>query len=98
MKGLRVVAWYSVSKFRGREEDLNQIREQLKVGVVLRGSVRRTESRVRVTVQLIDAASGAFLWADAFERGMRDMVAIQREIAHSIVATPLLGRSLGRAG
>jgi serine/threonine-protein kinase len=93
MKGLRVVAWYSASKFRGREGDLNEIREQLKVGVVLRGSVRRTASRVRVTVQLIDAASGAFLWADAFERGMHDMVAIQQEIAHSIVATlrPALG-------
>ncbi len=93
MKGLRVVAWYSASKFRGREEDLNEIRAQLKVGVVLRGSVRRTESRVRVTVQLIDAASGAFLWADAFERGMHDMVAIQQEIAHSIAATlrPALG-------
>lgn len=87
LKGLRVVAWYSASQFRGREEDLSQIREQLKVGVVLRGTVRRTESRVRVTVQLIDAASGAFLWADAFERGMHDMVAIQQEIAHSIVAT-----------
>lgn len=93
MKGLRVVAWYSASKFRGREEDLNEIRAQLKVGVVLRGSVRRSESRVRVTVQLIDAASGAFLWADAFERGMHDMVAIQQEIAHSIAATlrPALG-------
>ena len=93
MKGLRVVAWYSASKFRGREEDLNDIRAQLKVGVVLRGSVRRSESRVRVTVQLIDAASGAFLWADAFERGMHDMVAIQQEIAHSIAATlrPALG-------
>jgi TolB-like protein/Flp pilus assembly protein TadD len=93
MRGLRVVAWYSASRFRGREEDLNEIRSQLKVGVVLRGSVRRTESRVRVTVQLIDAASGAFLWADAFERGMHDMVAIQQEIAHSIAATlrPALG-------
>ena len=92
-KGLRVVAWYSASKFRGREEDLSLIRQQLKVGVVLRGSVRRTESRVRVTVQLIDAATGAVLWADAFERGMRDMVAIQQEIAQSIVATlrPALG-------
>jgi len=93
MKGLRVVAWYSASKFRGREEDLSLIREQLKVGVVLRGSVRSSESRVRVTVQLIDAQSGAFLWADAFERGMHDVVAIQQEIAHSIVVTlrPALG-------
>jgi TolB-like protein/Tfp pilus assembly protein PilF len=87
MKGLRVVAWYSASKFRGREEDLSLIRQQLKVGVVLRGSVRRTGPRARVTVQLIDAASGAFLWADAFERGMHDIVAIQQEIAHAIVAT-----------
>ena len=92
-QGLRVVAWYSASKFRGREEDLSLIRQQLNVGVVLRGSVRRTESRVRVTVQLIDAATGAVLWADAFERGMRDVVAIQQEIAQSIVATlrPALG-------
>jgi TolB-like protein/tetratricopeptide (TPR) repeat protein len=96
VKGLRVVAWYSASKLRGREEDLSLIRQQLKVGVVLRGTVRKTASRVRVTVQLIDSASGAFLWADAFERGMHDMVAIQQEIARSIVATlrPALGATV----
>ena len=48
VKELRVVAWYSASQFRGREQDLRAIREGLNVGVVLRGSVRRTDARVRV--------------------------------------------------
>jgi TolB-like protein/Tfp pilus assembly protein PilF len=87
VKELRVVAWYSASQFRGREQDLRAIREELNVGVVLRGSVRRSDARVRVMAQLIDTGSGAYLWSEAFDRGARDVLAIQEEIARAIVGT-----------
>jgi serine/threonine-protein kinase len=84
---LRVVAWSSMSQLRGREQDLAGIRQQLKVATVLRGSVRRTEERVRVTAQLIDAESGAYLWSEAYDRQLENVLAIQEEMARAIVAT-----------
>src|ERR1700722_527286 len=87
IKELRVVAWHSALQFRGREQDLGSIREELKAGVILRGSVRRTDSRVRVMAQLIDTASGAYLWSEGFDRSTRDVLAIQEEIARAIVNT-----------
>jgi TolB-like protein len=82
---LRVVAWSSTSKLRGREADLAGIRRQLRVGSVLRGSVRRTPERVRVTVQLIDSASGDYLWSETYDRGLENVFEIQVEIARAMV-------------
>jgi TolB-like protein/Tfp pilus assembly protein PilF len=87
VKGLRVVAWYSASQFRGREQDLSSIREDLKAEVILRGSVRRSAGRVRVTAQLIDTSSGSYLWSEAFDRNLSDVLGIQQEIARAIVET-----------
>jgi len=87
LQGLRVVAWHSSSQFRGREQDLRAIHGELNVDVVLRGSVRRSAARVRVTAQLIDTGSGAYLWSEAFDRNLDDVVAIQEEIARAIVET-----------
>ena len=83
----RVVAWETTSKLRGREQDFAGVREQLEVGSILRGSVRRAEGRVRVRAQLIDAESGAYLWSEAYDRQMQDVFAIQEEIARAIVDT-----------
>jgi TolB-like protein/Tfp pilus assembly protein PilF len=82
---LRVVAWSSTSKLRGREADLAGIRRQLRVGSVLRGSVRRTPERVRVTVQLIDSASGDYLWSETYDRELENVFEMQGEIARAIV-------------
>jgi TolB-like protein/Tfp pilus assembly protein PilF len=82
---LRVVAWGSASKLRGREADLAGIRRQLRVGSVLRGSVRRTPDRVRVTVQLIDSASGDYLWSEGYDRRLENVFEMQGEIARAIV-------------
>ena len=82
---LRVVAWSSTSKLRGREADLAGIRRQLRVGSVLRGSVRRTPERVRVTVQLIDSASGDYLWSETYDRGLENVFEMQGEIARAMV-------------
>ncbi len=85
--GLRVVAWSSMSQLRGREQDLAGIRQQLKVATVLRGSVRRTPGRIRVTAQMIDAESGAYLWSEAYDRQLENVLAIQEEMARAIVDT-----------
>src|SRR5207344_2672088 len=58
-----------------------------KVATVLRGSVRRTEERVRVTAQLIDSESGAYLWSEAYDRQLENVLAIQEEMARAIVDT-----------
>jgi TolB-like protein/tetratricopeptide (TPR) repeat protein len=84
---LRVVAWNTASQLRGREQDLAGIRQQLKVGTVLRGSVRRTPSRIRVTAQLIDTETGAYLWSEAYDRELQNVLAIQEEMAGAIVNT-----------
>jgi TolB-like protein/Flp pilus assembly protein TadD len=85
--GLRVVAWSSMSQLRGRDQDLAGIRQELKVATVLRGSVRRTPARVRVTAQLIDTESGNYLWSEAYDRQLENVVAIQEEMARAIVDT-----------
>jgi TolB-like protein/Tfp pilus assembly protein PilF len=84
---LRVVAWTSMSQLRGREQDLAGIRHELKVATVLRGSVRRTSTRVRVTAQLIDTESGNYLWSEAYDRQLENVLAIQEEMARAIVDT-----------
>jgi TolB-like protein len=87
LRNLRVVAWNSGSRLRGRDEDLHGLRELLKVNIVLRGSVRRASDSVRVTAQLIETASGAYLWSETYDRDMKDVLSIQKGIARAIVAT-----------
>jgi TolB-like protein/peroxiredoxin len=82
---LRVVAWATASQLRGRERDLAGIRQQLHVGTILRGSVRRTEGRVRVTARLIDSESGDYLWSETYDRRLENVIAIQEEMARAIV-------------
>ena len=82
--GLRVVAWTSAAQLRGRE-DIRGVAEQLKVAHVLQGSVRRSGGRLRAAAQLLDAAEGCYLWAETYDREMRDVFAIQDEIAWAIV-------------
>ncbi len=83
--GLRVVAWATASQLRGRDRDLQGIRQQLQVGTLLRGSVRRTGDRVRVTAQLIDSESGDYLWSETYDRRLENVFAIQEEMAGAIV-------------
>lgn len=87
VRELRVVSWNSSSRLRGQEQDLAAIRQQLSAGVVLRGSIRRTAATVRVSVQLIDTGTGAYLWSEMYNRPIMDIFSIQEEIAHAIVDT-----------
>lgn len=84
---LRVVAWNTAAQLRGRQDDLRSLREQLQVDAVLTGSVRIAGGSLRVRAQLIDTASGVYLWSETFERHMQDVFSIQEEIALAIVRT-----------
>jgi serine/threonine-protein kinase len=87
VRELRVVAWNSALRMKGREKDLEAIREQLGVETILRGSVRCSGDHLRITAQLIDAANGYYLWSEAWDRAAADVFDIEEEIAQAIVNT-----------
>ena len=70
--------------FKGSKETLPQIGRDLKVDAVVEGTVTRGENRVRVTAQLVEASSDHHLWARTYERDLKDVLALQDEIAHDI--------------
>ena len=80
LEGLRVIARNSSFVYKGRSVDVREAAQQLGVRYVLEGSVRRSGARIRVTAQLIDAADGAHLWAERYDRAVDDIFAIQDEI------------------
>jgi len=87
VEGLMVVAWSSAARLKGQPYDLREIGRQLKVSAVLVGSVRSAGGRLRVTAQLIDVASGQYLWSETYDRKIEDLFAIQEEISTAIVKT-----------
>ena len=74
IRGSFVIARNTAFTFKGKAIDAKQIGKELGVRYVLEGSVQRDQGRVRVNAQLIDAASGAHLWADRFEEDVADLV------------------------
>jgi TolB-like protein/Tfp pilus assembly protein PilF len=93
VNGLRVAARSLSFQFRGAGIDLREVGRQLGVGAIVEGSVRKAGDRLRITVQLVDVASGYQQWSQRFEREIGDVFAIQDEIAAS-VATTLRGDNL----
>jgi adenylate cyclase len=85
LSGLFVIARNSTFTYKGRPVRVQQVGRELGVRYVLEGSVRRADDRVRITAQLVDAASGYHLWADRFDRRLDDIFAVQDEITRSIV-------------
>jgi TolB-like protein/Tfp pilus assembly protein PilF len=81
---LKVISRTSVMRYAGTTENLKEIAEALGVSTILEGSVRRSGNRVRITVQLIDAATDQHLWAENFDRDLTDIFAIQSEVARSV--------------
>jgi TolB-like protein/DNA-binding winged helix-turn-helix (wHTH) protein/Tfp pilus assembly protein PilF len=81
---LGVIARTSIVRYRHTKETIAQIGQELGVGYLLEGSVRRGGDRVRVTAQLIQATQQTHLWAQTYERPLSDVLAIQREIAEKI--------------
>ena len=84
---LKVISRTSVMLYKsGNPRNLREIGQQLGVAHVLEGSVQRSDNRVRVTAQLVDARSDAHLWAQTYDRDLADVFAIQSEIAKQIAA------------
>jgi serine/threonine protein kinase/cytochrome c-type biogenesis protein CcmH/NrfG len=84
IKGLEVASRTSVARFKGTQEDVKDIGRELGVRYVLEGSVRKAQDRVRITAQLIDSSTGYHLWADDFDRDLKDVFGVQEETALKI--------------
>ena len=83
---LHVIARNSSFTYKGKPVDVMQVGRDLRVRYVLEGSVRKAGNRVRVTGQLIDAESGAHIWADRFDRDLTDIFAVQDELTQEIIS------------
>jgi TolB-like protein/DNA-binding SARP family transcriptional activator/Flp pilus assembly protein TadD len=86
-RNLHVIARSSSFRYRGRDVDVRQVGRDLGVQYVLEGSVRRSEHRIRVTAQLIEAETGAQIWASRYDRDLEDLLLVQDETARAIVST-----------
>ena len=103
IRWLFVIARNSSFTYKGQAVDVKQVGRELGVRYVLEGSVRKAGNRVRITGQLIDAATGAHLWADRFDGSLEDVFELQDKVAASVagVIEPALqaaetARSAGR--
>jgi TolB-like protein/Flp pilus assembly protein TadD len=83
---LKVVSRTSVMPYRGQTHNIREIGKALNVGTILEGSVRREGKRVRINVQLIDTGTDKHLWAQAYDRELTDVFAIQSELAQKIAS------------
>ena len=81
---LKVISRTSIMQYKGARKPLPEIARELNVDAVVAGTVRRSEGRVRVTAQLIEASTDQHLWAESFERDLTNVLALQSEIAQAI--------------
>ncbi|HUF51809.1 MAG TPA: hypothetical protein VMN60_13365 [Longimicrobiales bacterium] len=84
IQGLDVIARTSIMQYRNQPKAVSEIAHELGVGSVLEGSVRRAGDRLRITVQLIDAATQSHVWAQDYDRELRDVFVIQSDIARHV--------------
>jgi adenylate cyclase len=83
--GLFVIARNSTFTYKGKPVKVKQISEELGVQYVLEGSIQRSANRVRITAQLIDALTGHHLWAERYDRDLKDIFALQDEVSINIL-------------
>jgi TolB-like protein/class 3 adenylate cyclase/Flp pilus assembly protein TadD len=81
---LKVISRTSTAKYKSKPEDLKTVARELGVATVLEGSVQRTGDKVRVNVQLLDAHSDTHLWAKSYDRDLKDVFAVESEVAQEI--------------
>ena len=82
--GLKVIARTSVMGYKGGQKKISDVARELEVGSVLEGSVRKAGDRVRITIQLIDSKTSEHLWAESYERELKDVFAIQSEVSNTV--------------
>ena len=83
---LRVISRTSVMQYKGTKKPLTQIARELNVDAIVEGTVQRSGDRVRITANLLHAPTDRHLWADAYERDLRDVLALQDEVARAIAS------------
>jgi TolB-like protein/DNA-binding winged helix-turn-helix (wHTH) protein len=84
--GLKVISRTSVMQYKDSHKKLPQIAQELGVDGIIEGAVLRSGERVRITAQLVRAATDQHIWAESYERDLRDLVALQDEVSRSIAA------------
>jgi adenylate cyclase len=92
---LFVIARNSTFVYKGKPVNVRQVSRELGVKYVLQGSVRRSEDQLRITAQLIDATTGNHLWAERYDREMKEIFAIQDEITMKILTSLQVGLTEG---
>ena len=85
IRSLRVISRTSVMQYKGKQKPLTDIAQELNVDAVLEGSAYQDGKRVRITVQLIEAATDRHLWAESYERDLTDILALHSEVAQAVV-------------
>ncbi len=85
ISSLRVISRTSIMLYKKARKPLPEIAKELNVAAIVEGSVFRTEGRVRITAQLIDVAKDRHLWANSYDRDLRDVLALQSEVTTAIV-------------
>jgi serine/threonine protein kinase/Tfp pilus assembly protein PilF len=85
IEALRVISRSSAFAFKGQNLDIRKVGEQLGVGTVLEGSIRKAGNRLRISAQLVSVAGGHHLWSERYDRELEDVFAIQDEIGANIV-------------
>jgi TolB-like protein len=86
VEGLRVVARSSVATFRNAVLDAREIGNRLGVRAIVEGTIRQADDRLRLTVQLVDATDGCYLWSERYECRVDDVFAVQDQLTQAIVA------------
>ena len=100
MNGTLVIARNTAFTYKGKPVDIMQVGRELQVRYVLEGSVQRTDTRLRVNVQLIDTATGGHLWAERFDKPVGDLLDMQDEVVARLarqLGTQLIGAEARRA-
>jgi TolB-like protein/Tfp pilus assembly protein PilF len=86
ISGLRVISRTSVMRYKGTKKPLPQIARELNVDAIVEGTVERSENRVRITANLLHAPTDRHLWAETYERDLRDVLTLQSEVARAIAS------------
>ena len=95
VQNMFVIARNSTFTYKGKSVRINQVAEELGVRYVLEGSVRKAGDQVRISAQLIDALTGHHLWAERYERDLKDIFALQDEITKEIITALQVKLTMG---
>ena len=86
VQAMRVISWQSVKQFKGTNKPVPQIARELHVDAVVEGSALRAGEKVRITTQLVQANPERSLWSESYERDLRDILALQGDVARAITS------------